>query len=81
MESRKILLPVQPEVTLKLISRSYIDIILKFQHFERRIQRAGSMTLKVTLKVTVVYFGLLSLTLAHIHRRPGNDEKSVLDSV
>ena len=81
MASRKILLPVQPEVTLKVISRSNIDIILKIQHFERRIQRAGSMTLKVTLKVTGVNFGLLFGTLAHIYRSPGNGEQSVLECV
>ena len=52
MASRKILLPVGPEVTLKVISRSSIDIILKDQHFERRIERACPMTFKVTLKVT-----------------------------
>ena len=81
MASRKILLPVEPEVTLKVISRSNIDIILKIQHFERRIQRAGSMTLKVTLKVTWVNFGLLFWTLAHIYRSPENGEKSVLECV
>ena len=52
--SVNILLPVRPEVTLKVISRSNIDIILKIQHFERRFQRAGPMTFKVTLKVTGV---------------------------
>jgi hypothetical protein len=41
-------------VTLKVISRSNIDIILKIQHFEGRFQPAGSMTFKVTLKVTGV---------------------------
>jgi len=56
MESLKILLPVWPEVTFKVISRSNIDIILKIQHFERRFQRAGPMTFKVTLKVTGVSF-------------------------
>ena len=55
-ESRKILLPVWPKVTLKVISRSNIDIILKIQHFERRFQRAGPMTFKVTLQVTGVSF-------------------------
>jgi len=59
MASLKILLPVRPEVTFKVISRSNIDIILKIQHFERRIQGAGSMTFKVTLKVTALNFGLL----------------------
>ena len=54
LASSNILLPVQPEVTLKVISRSNIDIILKIQHFERRFQRAGPMTFKVTLKVTGV---------------------------
>ena len=75
--SRNIALPVWPEVTLGVIRRSNIDIILKIQHFERRIQRAGSMTFKVTLKVTEVYLGLLSWTLAHMHRRSRNSEKSV----
>jgi hypothetical protein len=66
------LLPVSPEVTFKVISRSNIDIILKMQHFERRIQRTDSMTFKVTLKVTVVNFGILFGTLAHIctHQKP-----------
>ena len=54
LASSNILLPVQPEVTLKVISRSNIDIILKIQHFEGRFQRAGPMTFKVTLKVTGV---------------------------
>ena len=56
MASRNIVLPVQPEVTLKVISRSNIDIILKIQHFERRIERADPMTFKVILKVTGVNF-------------------------
>jgi len=75
------LLPVLPEVTLKVISRSNIDIILKIQHFERRFQRAGPMTFKVTLKVTGVNFGLLFGTLARIYRSPGNGERSVLECV
>ena len=61
MACQNILLPVQPEVTLKVISRSNIDIILKIQHFGRRIERVGPMTFKVTLKVTDVNFGLLFL--------------------
>jgi len=56
MASQNILLPVQPEVTFKVISRSNIDIILKNQHFGRRIERAGPMTFKVTLKVTGVNY-------------------------
>ena len=59
MASRKILLPVRPEVTLKVFSRSIIDVILKIQHFERRIELAGPMTFKVTLKVTGVNLSLL----------------------
>jgi hypothetical protein len=66
LASSNILLPVQPEVTLKVIWRSNIDIILKIQHFEGRFQRAGPMTLKVTLKVTGVNFGLIFWTLAHM---------------
>ena len=56
MASQNILLPVQPEVTLKVISRSNIDIILKNQHFGRQIERADPMTFKVILKVTGVNF-------------------------
>jgi len=59
MASRKILLPVRPEVTLKVISRSNIDVILKIQHFERQIELAGPMTFKFTLNVTGVNLGLL----------------------
>ncbi len=59
MASRKILLPVRPEVTLKVILRSNIDVILKIQHFERLIKLAGPMTFKVTLKVIGVNLGLL----------------------
>ncbi len=57
MASQNILLSVLPEVTLKVISRSNIDIILKNQHFGRRIERADLMTFKVTLQVTGVNFG------------------------
>jgi len=38
---------------LKVISRSNIDIILKIQHFERQIERAGQMTFKVTSRSRV----------------------------
>ncbi len=75
MASQNILLPVQSEVTLKVISRSNIDIILTNQHFGRRIERAGPMTFKVILKVTGVNFGILFNFDLHTQKLKKNTHK------
>jgi hypothetical protein len=75
MASQNIVLPVKPEVTFKVISRSprsIFDIILNILQFYRRVQRkdlrSGRLTFEVTVRVMAevisVNLGLLFGILA-----------------